>query len=166
MLAHDPADPAAEREPGHAGVRDDAGRHREPERLRLLVELAEQDARLHARRALLGIDADALHRREVDHQRVVCDRQARERVPATPHRDRQPALAPELHGGDHVRDAGAASDHRRVLVERAVPDLAVHVVVRSPGAKDGPTERSFVDLDRVAYSGHRTSFALEAETAK
>ena len=45
VLAHDPADPAAEREPGHAGVRDDAGRHREPERLRFPVELAEQARR-------------------------------------------------------------------------------------------------------------------------
>ena len=138
VLAHDPADPAAEREPGDAGVRDDAGRHREPERLRLLVELAEQDARLHARRALLGIDADALHRREVDQQRVVCDRQAGERVPAAPHRDRQAAGAPELDRGDHVRDARAANDHRRVLVERAVPDLAMQVVVRVPGTNDVP----------------------------
>ena len=45
VLAHDPADPAAEREPGDAGVRDDAGRHREPERLRLLVELARAGRR-------------------------------------------------------------------------------------------------------------------------
>ena len=124
VLAHDPADPAAERQPGDAGVRDDPGRHREPERLRLPVELAEQDARLHARGALLGIDAHALHRREVDHQRVVGDRKARERVPAAAHGDRQAARAPELHRGDHVRDAGAASDQRRMPVDRAVPDLA------------------------------------------
>ena len=54
MLAHDPADPAAERETGDAGVRDDARRHRQPERLRLLVELAQEDARLNARGSLLG----------------------------------------------------------------------------------------------------------------
>ena len=67
VLAHDPADAAAERQAGDAGVRDDAGRHREAERLRLAVELAEQDACLDPRRARLGIDTDALHGREVDH---------------------------------------------------------------------------------------------------
>ena len=41
------------------------------------------------------------------------DRQAREGVPAAAHGDRQAALLPEPHGGDHVRDAGAASDQRR-----------------------------------------------------
>jgi hypothetical protein len=74
VLAHDPADPTAERQACDARVRDDAGRNREAERLRLPVELAEQYAGLHPRRALLRIDAHALHRREVDHQRVVGDR--------------------------------------------------------------------------------------------
>src|SRR5688500_3422823 len=61
VLTHDPADPTAQGEPRDAGVRDDPRRDREPERLRLPVELAEQDSRLHARRALLRIDAHALH---------------------------------------------------------------------------------------------------------
>ena len=38
--AHQPADPAAEREPAHAGVRDLPGGHGEPVRLRRRVELA------------------------------------------------------------------------------------------------------------------------------
>ena len=59
--------------PADSGVRDDPRRHREPERLRLLVELAEQHTGLHAHRHLLRIDAHALHRLQVDHQRVVRD---------------------------------------------------------------------------------------------
>src|SRR4029077_8395774 len=62
VLAHDPADSAAERQARDARVSDDAGRNRETERLRLPVELAEQHAGLHPRRAPFRIDAHALHR--------------------------------------------------------------------------------------------------------
>ena len=51
VLALQPADPAAEREPGDAGVRDDSAGRREPERLRLVVELAPEHAGLNSRRA-------------------------------------------------------------------------------------------------------------------
>ena len=41
-LAHEPADAAAEREPGDPGGRHQPAGHREPERLRLVVEVAPQ----------------------------------------------------------------------------------------------------------------------------
>ena len=104
MLAHDPADPAAEREARHAGVRDDPRGNSEPERLRLAVELTEQHTCLHARGTRVRIDPHALQRREVDHQRVVCDRETRKGVAAAAHRDRQAALASELDRCDHVGD--------------------------------------------------------------
>jgi hypothetical protein len=49
--AAEPAEAAAEREPGDAGRGVDPERRREPERLRLPVEVAEPDAGLDARGA-------------------------------------------------------------------------------------------------------------------
>ena len=40
---------------------------------------------------------------------------------AAPHRDEQIVRAGKAHRLDHVRDAGAAGDKRRVPVDRAVP---------------------------------------------
>ena len=54
VLAHDPADAAAEREPGDPGVGDDPAGRREPERLRLAVELAPEHAGLGPRRRASG----------------------------------------------------------------------------------------------------------------
>ena len=74
VLALQPADAAAERQAGDAGVGDDPARRREPERLGLAVELAPEHAGLRPRRARLRIDADALHRPEVDDDAAVADR--------------------------------------------------------------------------------------------
>src|SRR3989442_11530810 len=87
-------------------------------------------------------------------------------MPTAPHRDRQAARPPELHSGDHVRDARAANDERRVLVERAIPDLAMTVVVRIPGTNDLPTECSLVDRDLLGGGAHCLSVAFEPATAK
>jgi hypothetical protein len=50
-------------------------------------------------------------------------------VTAAPERHWETALAAEADGGHHVGDAGAARDQRRAAIDRAVPDLAVLVVV-------------------------------------
>ena len=136
VLAHDPADPAAERQARDARVRDDPRRRGQAERLRLAVELAEQDARLHARGARLRVDTHALQQAEVDDERIVRDGQAREAVPAAPNGDRQPVLAAEPHRRDHVRHARAARDQRRPPVDRAVPDRPMLVVGRVVAAHD------------------------------
>ena len=82
VLPLQPADPAAEREPRETGVRHDPGRHREPERLRLAVELAEEDAGLGARRPRVRIDADPVHEPEVDDEAAVAERESGEAVAA------------------------------------------------------------------------------------
>ena len=69
------------------------------ERLRLMVELAEEDAGLHARDAAApGSMRMPFIWREVDHQAVVAERQPWKAVAAAPHRDRQPG-PPEAHRG-------------------------------------------------------------------
>ena len=57
---HQPADPAAERQPADARVRDLAGRDREAVLLRRGVELAEQGAAPDPDDRVLGVDLDAV----------------------------------------------------------------------------------------------------------
>jgi hypothetical protein len=138
-------------------VGDDARRCGQPERLGLPVELTEQDARLHARRPRVRVDADALHQAQVDQERIVRDRQAREAVPAAPHRDREPVLATQFHRRDHVRDTRAPRDQRRAPVDRAVPDLPVLVVGRVVPADDLPAEPALQLGERRLVEGQSFS---------
>src|SRR6188474_2145166 len=82
---------------------------------------------------------------------------AREGVPAAPHGHGQAVLLPEPNRSNDVRHARAANDQRGVLVERAVPDLAVDVVLRRARAYDIPPKGSLVDLDLVSDGSHRPS---------
>src|SRR5205823_5660381 len=130
VLAHHPADAAAERQAGQAGVRDDPGWNGKAELLRLAVELPEQDAGLSPRGSRFRIDSDPLHRPKVDDQRVVGDRQPWEAVAAAADGDLHPRSARELDGRDHVGDAGAARDQGGTAADRAVPDAPLLVVER------------------------------------
>ena len=128
VLAAQPALPPAEGQPGDAGRRDGAHRRRQAEGLRLAVELAPEHARLGTDRPGDGIDADALHARQVEHQAAVTDGLAGDVMPTAPYRDEQVVLACELHRGDDIGRAGAAGDQRRPVVDQRVPDGAGLVV--------------------------------------
>ncbi len=110
VLAHQPADAAAEGEAGDAGVGDDPADRREPEELRLAVELAPEHAGLGARGARRGVDSDPLHRREVDHEAAVADGVTADVVAAAADGDEQVMLAREADRGEDVGDAGAAGE--------------------------------------------------------
>ena len=109
---------------------------REPEGLRLPVEFAEQNAGLGPRGPSLWIDAGSPHRARVDDHPTVADREARVAMAPTSERHLEPALTGEAHRRDYVGDAGAARDQPRPAVDRAVPDLALVVVVRIGLADD------------------------------
>ncbi len=110
VLPAQPADAAAEREAGDAGVGDDPARGRQPVELRLAVELAPQDAGLGADRARRRIDADPLHRREVDDQPAVADGRAGDVVAAAADGDFELLRSRELYGIHDIREPSALSD--------------------------------------------------------
>ena len=97
VLAGDPAEPAAEGQPGHAGERDVAGRGGEAEGLRRPVDVAEQRAGAHARRPRDGVDLDRPLGREVDDHAGVAHGVAGDVVAPAAHGQRQPVLAREAH---------------------------------------------------------------------
>src|SRR5690606_16379107 len=134
VLAHQPADAAAGREAGDAGVAHDAAGRRQAVRLRLVVDVAPERAALHPRRARGGIDVHAAHRREVDDDAAVADGGARHVVASAAYGDLQVVVAGEAHGRDDVGSSDAAGDQARTPVDGAVPDRAGGIVVGVAGA--------------------------------
>ena len=130
VLALQPADSTAEREPGDPGGRDRATGGGQPEGLGLPVELTPGQAGLGLGAAPGRVDPHALHRRQIDDYAVVAYRFPRDVVPAAPDRDGQVLLDAELQRCQHIGDPRAAGDHRRPLIDHPVVHPAGDVVAR------------------------------------
>jgi hypothetical protein len=140
VLAHQPADPSAERQARDPGVGDDPADRRQPEVLRLAVELSPEHAGLGPRGTGRRIDSDPLHRREVDDEPAVADRVSADTVAAGADADEQGPLTGEADRRDDVGDAGAAGDAGGAPVDGAVPDRACGVVAVVAGTEHLATE--------------------------
>ena len=147
MLAHQPAQPTTEGEPGDAGAGNNPARDRETVQLGFAVELAPGDAALRPYRAAFGIDVDSLHRREVDHHSAIDGRASCHVVTAATNRDFEAQLAREVDGIDHVGHATTSGDQRRALVHQPVVDLSRFLVacVRRPQELPGERAGKFTD---------------------
>ena len=122
VLAREPADAASQGEPGDAHVRHGAARSGQLEDSGLAVEVAPEQTGLRLRGAPGRVDADALHRREIEQQPALAHGLSGDPVPAAADRDRQLAATSEADGGDDVRDPGAADHRDRAAIDPAVPD--------------------------------------------
>ena len=128
VAAHDPADPAAEREAGDAGVRHVAVGDRQAVRPGRPRNVAEQRAAADARAAGLRVDLDAVHRRQVDGHPAVRHRVALHAVPAAAHGDLHSLVAGAQQRLGDLRVRAGPGDGRRAVVDRAVPEGARRVV--------------------------------------
>ena len=109
-LALQPAHPAAEGQAGDARVRNGPDVAGQADRLRSIVELAEQRAAVAAGDPSVGIDRDTAHPRQVDEHAVVAGREARHAVAAAPHGDDEVLFAGETERGDDVRGVQRPDD--------------------------------------------------------
>ena len=109
----EPAEPAAEGQTGHAGVRHRAAGRRQSEGLRLAVDVGPEAPPATRTVERRRIDVDGPHRRQVDHQSAVGHGLAGHVVPAAAHRHEKVVLAGEPHRGHDVGGAGAAHDRPR-----------------------------------------------------
>ncbi len=162
--AREPADAAAEGETRDTGVGDLAARDGEPVRLRLPIEIAPEGACLHARHLRPGIDPDALHPREVEHDAAVDGRVAGRRVAAPANRQLRSGLPRMLHDRDHVDGSLHPGDRSRAAVEHAVPD-APRLVVRRiarPDELSVQTPRQDLEALPVLDRGHRRLLPLNS----
>jgi hypothetical protein len=135
-----PADTAAERQAGHARVADDPCRADEAVCLGRDIELAEKCAAVRPCGAVLRVDRDAAHRREVDDQAAIGAGVAGRAVTARPDGELEGMVACEA---DRLRDFGRrrrADDARRMKVVDGVPQPSRLVVSAIAGRDDVAAE--------------------------
>jgi hypothetical protein len=128
VLRHQPAETAAECEPGDAGGRDRTTGHGEPVGVGLAIQLAPEHAPLRPYGTRARVDIDPLHRAQIDHQRPVDHGTSRNVVTAATHADVEVLCAREPNGVRDVGSALAARDQRRVAVDQSVVDSARFLV--------------------------------------
>ena len=138
VLAHQPADPAAQREAGDAGGRDQAPGGGEAVLLGRGVELPQVSAALGGGGAALASTVMPFIGERSMTMPLVAGREAGNAVAAAAHGDVEPLAAREADRVAHVGSIGAAGDHRRAGVMGAVPDRTSLVV----GAVAGPDQLS------------------------
>jgi hypothetical protein len=149
VLPGQPAHPATEREPADTGVRHVARGGGQTMRPRGSVKRAEQGPALHPRALALGVDANATHRRQVDHQPVLGNREAQDRMPATPHPDLKTVLASKPDRDSHVAAARTANDHPRAPVDHGIPNRA-GLVIAGVARRQKPAVELLVQLPQDA----------------
>ncbi len=156
-LAAGPAEASAERKPGDAGRRIDAGRRDQPKCLRFTVELSQCDTRFDACGAGERIDAHRFHRRQIDHHPIIADGTAGDIVAAASNRKQRPRFAREIDCGAHVGCTGAPHDDGGPPVDHCVPDTACGAVTLVVFGQNRPANACFQsvqsltrDYDRVA----------------
>ena len=133
VLAHEPADAAAEREAGDADGAGVTERGRKPVGRGRERVLAGGQARLRPGRPSLDIDVEPLHVRDVEHDPAIDGAVAGDAVSATPDRERHPGLAGEDDGPRDVTGAGGLDDERRAAVVDRVVGEAGRVVLGGVG---------------------------------
>ena len=130
------ADSPAERQPGDAGVADDADRADEAVRLGGDVELAEERAAIRSGDPGLRIDLDAAHRGQVDDEAAVGAREPGRAVAAGPDHDLEVVLAREADRRGDLRGRRRPDDDRGSPIVDRVPEPARVVVRRVAGRDD------------------------------
>ena len=105
-----------------------------PYSLRRAVQFAQQRAALDPGEPLVGIDADRVHRRQVDHQPAVGNGVPGDVVTAAADPDLQVAAAAEPDRGSDVGGARGTGRCGRAPVDHRVPDRPASSYPVSPGA--------------------------------
>lgn len=103
----EPTQAAPQRKAGDTRGRKQSSRSGQPESLRFAVEVTPGEPGLGAHRLPEGVDADAPHGRQIDHQPVVADGVPRDAVPTSTYGNQKFVRMRELHAGNDV--AGACS---------------------------------------------------------
>ncbi len=118
-----------------------------------VVDVAPGAAAADPRGARHRIDADALHRREVDHEAALAGAKAGAVVAAAADGEQQAMVAGEADGGDDIARVGTAGDQRRPLVDHGVEDRASLVVARILGADEAAAQGRGKSLHVSVWEG-------------
>src|SRR5688500_2150200 len=96
--------------------------------LRFVVQIAPGNTALSMGCALLGIDIDALHQRQIEHNAAVAGGITGGIMTAATHSQEDIVLASEVHGGDDISRARASHNQSRLFVDHLVPNEPDFVV--------------------------------------
>ena len=125
-----------------------------------MVDIGKRGAGPHPGGLLVGIDPDAIHRFEIDHQAMITDGISRDIVASAFDREQQVVLAGEVHRSDYIGRAGTPYDDPGFSVDHVVPDRPSLLVVglsweESITAKSGGEllNRLLVDLAYLLCHG-------------
>ena len=138
VLAGQEADPAAERDPGDPDRRGVAERGRQAVGRRGAGVLAGREARLCPRTPAPGVQLEAAHLGEIDHDRAVRDGVAGRAVAPSTHGQPMSPLPREPDGAAHVGRVRNPDDEARVPVDAGIVDLAGKLVLGVPGRDGAP----------------------------
>ena len=150
VLARQPADPAAERQAGDAGGRHDAAGRGEAMALGRGVEGAPSRPRGRFGNPLPGIDANEVHRRQIEHD-AVAGAVSRSTVAAAADGERKALGAGKVDPGDDVGAIEALDDRQRAAVDHAVPDPTQPVVAGIRRQHHPPLQPGGEGPDRTAF---------------
>src|SRR6266516_7844987 len=143
VLAHEPAQAAAEGQARQTSSAYGAGGRGGSIGLRCLHKLAKPETCLSPGRLLRWIDPDAFHAREIDDHAAIADGTATDAVASTAHRNAQVMVTSKLDGSDHIDYIDAADDQSRVFVDHPVPDLPGSVIATLVRAEQFATQIGF-----------------------
>ena len=125
----EPADAAAERQAGDAGVPDGPDGADEAMRLGRAVEFAEMRPAIRACEAAVRVDGDAAHPRQVDDDAIVAGREAGDAVASAADRDPEVRLARVPDGCDDILHALRPNDQPGPPIVEGAPDASRVVIV-------------------------------------
>ncbi len=140
VLPAEPAEPAAQRQPGHAGGGVDPGGGGQSEGLGLVVQVPEGHAGVDPSPAAVGIDVDRAHPRQIDHHAPIADGAPRDVVTGALDRHQQAVFTAKAHRLHHVGDAAATHDQRRVAIDHRVPNGSGLIISWRLWCDDLPTD--------------------------
>jgi hypothetical protein len=130
VQALQPPRAAPEGEAGHARGRHPPAGGGQAVRLGGAVDIGPERSAADTDDPALGVDDDLVQAADVEHDAVVAQRQAGDRVTARAHRDRQVVVTGEAERGDHVGRVEAAHHGARPAVDHRVEQGAGVLVGR------------------------------------
>src|SRR5262245_33196842 len=133
--ARQPTDATPQGEAGDACVGVSATGGSQAEGLGLMIEFPPLNTALGPHGTPGGVNPDALHPGQVNHQAAITHAVTRDVVATAAYRHQQTVGAGEVDGVDHVGDASAAGNERRPLVDIGIPHLTGLIVALVAGTE-------------------------------
>src|SRR5215475_14150354 len=118
------AEPTAQGQSANASGGDNAAGCGQAKSMRGVIDISPGAASLNTDRACCGVDANALHARQVDDQTISTRPQTTGIMAASTHGEEHVVLASEMDRGNNVGDIGTPHDQARIAVNHAIIDLA------------------------------------------